>query len=715
MKFNSIIACGLLLLGLGATTTSCEDMFTPENKLVSTDLAPADTLYNVMGIVKRMQVLADRTVLLGELRADLVDVDPLHASSYVQELAANNVSDDNIYNKVSDYYDVINNCNIYLANVDSLLKAHGEYYYEREICAVKGFRAWCYLELAKIYGEVPLVTEPVLTSDAAEDIVNNMQKSDMKAILDFCIEDLAKYPYMDEDENLRQVYGNFSYAGFSLNQLVIPVRPLLAELYLWRGACTNNKQDYIDAIRMYHDYFTFPNEEKGLSSSLSKTTSGSYITYSSSSAYWYDGDFDRNNELYTNHFTGSKRYCAGVLALDTVQYYGTVSDIRSIFNSQYSNNYYPAVSPSTRMKSISKNQDYCKFLLYTTGVTNVKYGKHDANEYKDEIEEGDLRLSSVYHTYSNLSQSQYNANFNGTRTYFAKYLGGSYSISTDRNNDFIPYFRIANLYLHMAEALNRAGFPETAFAVLAYGLSYDVMNNRDIISQDEFDRLCEIKSYGFTLEDAAYTGDMIQKTSGSFVIWPSDVFFNIDRTNSDFNNYVRNLGHSTWQVSVGVHSLGSGDTEYNELYYLDDAETKKNLLADIVRPDTLKLPVLKTGSDAEDTLMYNTYKAYNDSVLTAYKQAQHEVDSTNIAYLSSDKVREVRQKHVKQLILDEEALEGAFEGLRFYDLLRYQMSEGKVSGKTSTITLPDYITEKYGKMDTDNMTGKPWYLKLPKR
>ena len=147
--------------------TSCEDMFTAENKLVATDLTPQDTVYQVMGIMKRMQKLATRTILLGEVRADLVDVNSLVATTDVQQLNSNDISLENAYNKPADYYDVINNCNLYLAGVDSLLRSHGKYVYEKEICAVKSFRAWCYLELAKIYGTVPFVTEPILSSDAA--------------------------------------------------------------------------------------------------------------------------------------------------------------------------------------------------------------------------------------------------------------------------------------------------------------------------------------------------------------------------------------------------------------------------------------------------------------------------------------------------------------------------------------------------------------------
>jgi hypothetical protein len=110
--------------------------------------------------VKKMQKLLDRTVLLGEVRADLMTANE-SASLMIKQLADNAVDENNIYNNPADYYDVINSCNIYLANVDENLKTHGEYYYEKEIVSVKAFRAWAYLELAKIYGEVPFVLDPI--------------------------------------------------------------------------------------------------------------------------------------------------------------------------------------------------------------------------------------------------------------------------------------------------------------------------------------------------------------------------------------------------------------------------------------------------------------------------------------------------------------------------------------------------------------------------
>ena len=703
MKLKSIIVCGLILLGVGAATTSCEDMFTAENSLVTTDLAPKDTLYQVMGIVKRMQKLADRTVLLGEVRADLVEVDPLHASVDIQELAANAVSNNNVYNKPADYYAVINNCNIYLAYVDTMRNAQGtRKYFEKEVCAVKCYRAWCYLELLKNYGAVPFVTEPIEDSDKAESIVASGNKADMKTILDFCINDLQKYPYMDENNELRQKYGSTaSYAGFRYDEIAIPVRALLAELYLWRGSYTDSQQDYVNAVRMYHDYFTFPSEE------LNTGDNGNR---------WQDRDFNRQpSNSYTSYFSSNTRLNAGILPLDTTVYFGTVTDLRAVFNSQYSNKYYPSVLPSQRVKDISKAQDYCMY-IYEDNRADTIYGPHDGNYYDEKIMEGDLRLNTVYETSSNFRESKYNSDVSPMRYEIKKYSG-----ERDRNSDarlaYIPFYRNNILYLHMAEALNRAGFPETAFAVLKYGLSYYTLTDRDIISQDEFDRLCDIKSYGFTIQDAKYSEDeeLSSKTNGSFIIWDSGVFGTKDKSTSGGLGQIPVLGGT--RVNVGIHSLGSGDTEYNKYYYLDDSATLAEMESKYpypAEPVYEELPELDETSTAEDSLAYQAVVDANAEADSLYNEAVQNTDALRLAYKASDPVRATRQAHVAQLILEEEALEGMFEGVRFYDIMRYQMQDKKGGQNIgTTITLPAYIEEKYGA--TPTMTGKPWYLTLPAR
>lgn len=702
MKLKSIIACGAILLGVGSATTSCEDMFTADNALVEKNLAPQDTLYQFMGIVKSMQKLADRTVLLGELRADLVDVDPAHSTADLQELAANNISADNAYNKPADYYAVINNCNVYLANVDSLKNSQGtRKYFEKEICSVKCFRAWCYLELVKNYGKVPLVTEPVLDSETAEDIVKSGNLSDMQAILDFCIDDLAKYQYMDENQELRQRYGNRLYAGnIPYYKMSIPVRVLLAEMYLWRGSFTGNVQDYEAAVGLYHDYFTFPSEEV--------STSGN-----SDNVEWDDMNFNFRSDSYSHHFGlyGSASNLEAIIPMDTTAYYGNYSDINAVFCSTYSNNYYPAVMPSDRYKNISMSQMYCYYYNSNTAPA-IFYGDSTENSYTNKSLKGDLRYSSIFQQESNAAETQYNSNANPLLCMNEKYG------QTRRDNrvSYVPLYRKDILYLHLAEALNRAGFPETAFAVLKYGLSYSVLNDTSIVSKSEFDRLCNIKTKGFSLAETKYEGEMASKANSSFVVWPSTVFYRNVKVKGTVE---RTPDKNARYEQMGIHSLGSGDTEYNEFYTMYDETTQKE--ADALRQQTeenlsASLPVLPDNPTNDEK------NAYDEAVAEMEKQ----IAQTMADYYAQPEVRARIQANVSKLILEEEALEGAYEGYRFYDIMRYQMQEKGGTGIGSTITMPaHYATEnimykgedtgvkKYGA--TANMEGKPWYLTLPTR
>ena len=698
MKMKSIIKCGLLLLVLGTATVSCEDMFTADNTLVTTELAPQDTLFQMMGIIKRMQKLADRTVLLGEVRADLVDVDPLHASADIQELAANNVSAANVYNQPSDYYAVINSCNIYLANVDSMRNSQGtRKYFEKEILAAKCFRAWCYLELLKIYGDVPYIRTPVLNSDNAEEIVASGKKEGMVTIVTDMINDLVNFRAAENDE-LRQSYGNRTFNGIRYSEMVIPVRAMLAELYLWRASYTGNESDYINAIRMYHDYFTFPSEE---------------INTGRARANWPSRDSERpSTSDYNSNFLDASQ-CAGVLPMETSQYYGTVSKLRGVFCSLDSNNYYPAVVASQRAKDISKAQDYCQFLVEGGGLPEIYFREHDPNLYSDyKTMEGDLRLYAVSDGPDNVKDNSSNSHENSSYNNMY-YLNRKYGTTTNGNSylPFVPYFRNNILYLHFAEALNRAGFPETAFAILKYGLSYYTLTNRDIVSKDEFDRLSLITSIGFTVQEPKFTDDDLKKqTTGTAAIWSSDVFATYFIVPLDQMNPQRIIEGGNY-IQVGIHSFGSGDSEYNDRYFLDDEETKSGLKAYKEDLELEEVPRLSRNSTHEDSVEYDrvvAYNAYADSVNIAQKDS---VDSYNAEYLASPDIRTKRQAHVSKLILEEEALEGVFEGQRFYDIMRYQMQEMGGAAIGTTITMPAYIEEKYG--TTTKMAGKPWFLKLP--
>lgn len=678
MKKSIYIFVVGLLAAIGLSTTSCEDMFTPDNGMVTTDLAPKDTLYQMMGIFKRMQKLATRTILLGEVRADLVDINEKTPLS-IQELSKNSVSLDNEYNNPRDYYDVINNCNTYLKYVDSLLMTHGEGYYEKEIMAVKTCRAWTYLELAKIYGEIPFYTDPITSSAEADNIIKSTEnRKSMEEICDFFIKDLDSYQYMDKNDALCPRY---KVEGVSYQP--IPARVMLAELYLWRGSVTQSKDDFINAVRLYHDFLTFTNEE--------------HATTASYTSEWTDLNNQSWSSSYISNFIEpDNRDIVSVIPLDTIEFYGTCSDLRAIFCSSYKNDYYALVNPSEYIKEVSQDQKYCQCIsVKNSSKPSVSYKSDDVAQYTSPLEKGDLRLASVYYL-TNLNDRYHN--YNSVLQNIYKYSQGE-GISTDKRLSFIPLFRYNILYLHMAEALNRAGFPETAFAVLKYGLSEEIMSDRSIISEYEYERLKEIKTRGYSIG-----------TTNSFVEWPKEYFQPMK-----YGSAATNLVSTT--IQIGIHSIGSGDASYNEYYTLpvtDEVWADYNVKHD---------EYITYNAEFESWKIKNRltiFSSHEDSVNYEIKEAEYLSNLSDLVAEVSDEYdkayleqRTYYPDFVAQKILEEEALEGMFEGHRFYDLMRYALYTGN----------PDFIAEQVAKRkgkestnpSANNLKSGNWYIPLRKK
>lgn len=162
MKNKSIICALLVACGLGVSTTSCEDMLSADSDR-TTHTNANDTLYGYWGIMKAVQNIAERYVILGEARADLT-YPTSYAADTISNIANFNMTKDGDcrYLEVKDYYTVINSCNNYLADVDSLkTNSGGTRVMEKEIAQVIAVRAWTYLQLVNNYGEVPYYTEPI--------------------------------------------------------------------------------------------------------------------------------------------------------------------------------------------------------------------------------------------------------------------------------------------------------------------------------------------------------------------------------------------------------------------------------------------------------------------------------------------------------------------------------------------------------------------------
>ena len=546
--------------------TSCENMLTPESDLVEyeedhTLNHATDSVYSVMGIINKMQIIADRVVLLGEVRGDLV-LPTAAASNDLKHLSAFDFNESNRYNQISDYYAVINNCNYYLAHVDTAMERRGRNLFMREYAAVKSYRAWTYLQLAQAYGEVPLILTPLMTEKEAREAMNQPRVG-IKAICDTFIDDLTPYVGVNLPE-----FGSVN--GMSSDYFFIPMRALLGDLCLWAGR-------YQEAARWYHDYLTDRYEPVRMSVQR--------ITWPNAT------QFDRPNDRYNP--TGSE--VITYIPMESRVFDGTISNLRNLFNSTTENNYYYELTSSPAMSRISNDQVYCIENEMPGATTkDTIYVPRSGFNRKEYV--GDLRYSSNFQLSSYGTQSEY-SEYNSYNQYV-------YKINSSRIN----LYRATMIYLRYAEALNRAGYPQSAFAILKYGICDETLKNRvDAVELQQ-------------------AGDLVNFDPNVFRI----------------------------EEVLGVHSLGSGDSHANAFYMLPQPE---NALA--TRQDTVNYQI----------------------------------------------------PLVEDLIINEMALEGAFEGYRFNDLMRVALRRGDAS------YLATPVSRRNGETDDTLyqllMDSKNWYLPLP--
>ena len=156
--FKSIFKPVAIWLVAAVSFTACEVdtttvMFEEDHNFSE----PSDTVFSMLGIISKVQDVAERGILLGELRGDLVKPDPEYGYSMGGawfDLANFKNLEDTAFNRYRDYYTVVNNCNFYLDRADAEMERSGQKVFLKEYAAVSAYRAWAYLQLALLYGEV---------------------------------------------------------------------------------------------------------------------------------------------------------------------------------------------------------------------------------------------------------------------------------------------------------------------------------------------------------------------------------------------------------------------------------------------------------------------------------------------------------------------------------------------------------------------------------
>lgn len=100
----------------------------------------------------------------------------------------------------------MNNCNFYLDRADAEMERSGQKVFLKEYAAVSAYRAWAYLQLALLYGEVPFYTKPLLSySDIEEVMADKSNRKGLEEICSYFIDDLRPYVYVELPN-----YGDFN-------------------------------------------------------------------------------------------------------------------------------------------------------------------------------------------------------------------------------------------------------------------------------------------------------------------------------------------------------------------------------------------------------------------------------------------------------------------------------------------------------------------------
>ena len=728
-------------------TTSCEDMLSPDSERHRYEPAQ-DTLYSYWGIIKSLQNVAERYIVLGECRGELVS-----GTAYISDSITNILNFDMAkavdgscrYLRASDYYHIINSCNAYLAYCDRE-RVTGTLvpYMLKEAAQVEAIRAWVYLQLVQVYGEVPFYTEPLLTTDAIEAYAKNPTK---KVNANNLVDELA--PYLKEALEVELLHGLPQYVEYDgvchSTKAMIPLNLILGDLYLTKG----DPQSCAIAAQYYYDYLS---NNQG----MGKMVAGGTIPASYYS-YGYKGEgMDKTRYEHSGGTPWSEtgavsttRESITCIPSSTNSLWGTVlRGVNSIFgyesvisvrtSNDTITNASVALTPRYDFKQLTASEAYydlCKSQKFELYVASDATLARQAQITIDPEVGRQYWVRDVYQSYPN--------GLVNTEKFITKINpGGGYSTVSHM------IYRKSMVWLRYAEALNRAGYPSYAFAILKNGLCKndawyptlpvpDTDTGKYVGNRFDYAVKDSIWHWDFQYIDPEDSTSHSINLNGATRAELDEQIKNLTETELDSALLIDNPGNFTWEAVSFENYPDDGCTA--ALYYLDQREVKKapsflnftfetlngNYAMEYVywRTSLTQNGISATvvSVDGDDNITYGIHThgcgmpRFNDKSSSfdyvnkvIEKAAEYGVTLTKEDIYSGE-YDDVVQNAVEDLIVDEEALELAFEGTRFFDLMR-------VANRRND---PNYLATRVSRRDPSLLSKlqntKNWYFPLPNR
>ena len=811
----------LLSMVFGMFSTSCQDMLSPSSERHAYTVAE-DTLYSYWGILKSLQNIAERYVILNECRGDLVD-----ASGYVSDTIAAIVNFDteseklkdgaSAYLCISDYYHIINSCNAYIAMCDTMrTTGTNQKYMLKEYSQVQSIRAWVYMQLLYTYGEnkVPFYTEPMLTTDDINNFVadENHPKLSARLLADVLGPKLEEMEPIEVNLGLPQYEGLPNYNNYGdqssgsshfvchSTKCMFPVSIVLGDLYLLSG-------DYVKAATHYYNYINTPNcgplatdncfSRGWLNDRLDYPVYNNYYTPSntSSSAYTETSAISRSSEAITC-IPSNKGKLEGKVLTDISRLFGFEAQLRTSNDESASasvslrREYERELIPSKGYETLCDAQAY-EIYVVTKNDENIEY---DTLEVLPGV--GDARRAWIY----NRDGAQWNFQV-GDDLLTGKMVskqnpGGSFTTT------YPVIYRKSTVWLRYAEALNRAGFPSYAFAILKTGLCnnpdwFPVDPNKETMSNGSYvpatacffpyfsleevgfdykvtDSLfyyndikvvdgvkveeiipnvngetklstyvelekylanyfqAEYDEYQARYEASLGTEEELEPMEAPRTIDKSQVYWALDGEDALSNEPNENCDAACYYISRNELERAAstpylnfnqpylrGQSKDQLIYYKEQGQLlneKTGNLRFSARPDdTYTIGVHQRGCGF---ILYNDpiefRSRYNYVAMVQQKIKEATGADVTAEQIYSGEIDELVKNAVEDLIIDECALELAFEGSRFSDLCRVAMRRGDAN----------YLAERVSKRHTgevdENLRSKlsdmnKWFLPVPEQ
>ena len=455
---KKIIISIAAVLGLGSVT-SCSDMLETEStrQMFEPELdQKTDSIFYAFGIAQAMQQLADQYVFQGEMRGDLVAT-TIATDKNLRELANFSATTANKYDSAYVYYRVINNCNYYIAYRDTTLLTGATEVVRNEYAAVKAYRAWAYLQLAKNYGKVPFFTVPLTQISQIDG--GNFPEYGINEIVAALAPDLAQYsglqvPHTANNYDIGTTNWGSAKKLFT-KQIFIPVDVVLGELYLEAG-------DYHNAAHYYTEYLTkiMP----------SQAGDRSYYGANFQIMNYYDRPSDFLGGLQSSMLSWKAIFESDGGNGDIISYIpmavNRLKGATTIVPLAFGYDYYSVdkanqcpkaeevqLQPSDYYVTLSDSTDY--YYLVNTDVDHRTVSSAKL---------GDARLSNI---------TQEGEGDDSLKVWMNKYNQGN-----------IILYRNTTIWLRLAEAFNRMGYYDAAFAILKDGMSKNVLDYAPYLTEE---------------------------------------------------------------------------------------------------------------------------------------------------------------------------------------------------------------------------------------